>query len=256
MKILFTLPVLFLGFYTAQAQPSASDLPRSEITFQTADALTIYGDLYESKLGKSAPVLLLFHQGGGNARAEYEPIIPRLVEKGYNILAIDQRQGGSWLGGTNRTVDNLDEQEYHYCDAYPDLEAAFREVKRRGFEGKKIIWGSSYSAALAIRFATEYAGELAGVLAFSPASGEPMQGCKPDAFFEEITVPLLVLRPQSEMEREGAQQQFRLIREYGHDTYVAENGVHGSSMLNPARVDGSVEEHWSTVLAFLDRTTE
>lgn len=256
MKITCLLPFLLLAFYITKAQPPVSELDRTEITFETADGLTIFGDLYLSKLGKSAPILLLFHQGGANARAEYGPLIPRIFERGYNILAVDQRQGGSWLGGTNRTVENLDGKEYHYCDAYPDLEAAFQEVERRGFDGKKIIWGSSYSAALAIRFATEYARELAGVLAFSPASGEPMQGCKPDTYFEKVTVPLLVLRPQLEMEREGALKQFQILKEYGHQTYVSENGVHGSSMLNPARVDGSVEEHWDMVLSFLATITE
>lgn len=237
-----------------QAQPSA-DIQANEITFKTLDGITIYGDLYLSDKGKSAPIILLFHQGGGNARAEYQTIIPRLLEKSYNLMAIDQRQGGSYLGGTNRTVNELDE-EYTYCDAYPDLEAALQEAGRRGFSGEKIIWGSSYSAALVIRMAVEHKKELAGVLAFSPASGEPMQGCRPDDYFKEVSLPLLVLRPQSEMEREGAQKQFQLIKDNNHQTYIAHNGVHGSSMLNPARVEGSVEQHWEAVLSFLGQITK
>jgi hypothetical protein len=34
-------------------------------------------------------------------------------------------------------------------------------------------------------------------------------------------------------------------------TYISENGVHGSSMLNASRVKGSVEQHWKTVLEFI-----
>jgi hypothetical protein len=37
----------------------------------------------------------------------------------------------------------------------------------------------------------------------------------------------------------------------GHQTYVSDPGVHGSSMLNPARVDGEVEPTWQIVLTFL-----
>lgn len=249
--LLFLL--LFIVSYT-QAQ-SAANFDVNEITFKTSDGITIYGDLYLSEQGKSAPVILLFHQGGGNARAEYENIIPRLLQKGYNIMAIDQRQGGSYLGGTNRTVSELD-QDYTYCEAYPDLEAALEETGRLGFNGEKIIWGSSYSAALVIRMAVDHEEKLAGVLAFSPASGEPMEGCKPDGYFEEVSLPLLVLRPQSEMERESAQKQLQLIKDSGHQTYVAQNGVHGSSMLNPERANGSVEEHWEVVLSFISKITK
>ncbi len=44
-----------------------------------------------------------------------------------------------------------------------------------------------------------------------------------------------------------------IFKEHGFETYVAENGVHGSSMLNPSRVEGSVDETWSVVLSFLKK---
>ena len=38
----------------------------------------------------------------------------------------------------------------------------------------------------------------------------------------------------------------------GHRTYVADPAVHGSSMLNEARVGESVDTTWTVVLGFLE----
>jgi pimeloyl-ACP methyl ester carboxylesterase len=63
-----------------------------EISFYTPDSIKIFGDLYE--LDKEGSTILLFHQGGFNARGEYASIIPKLIERKFNVLAIDQRMGG------------------------------------------------------------------------------------------------------------------------------------------------------------------
>lgn len=62
----------------------------AEVRFPTRDNVTIHGDVYENPAGKSAPLVLLFHQGGGNGRAEYGSIMPVLLEHGYSAPAIDQ----------------------------------------------------------------------------------------------------------------------------------------------------------------------
>lgn len=238
-----------LGWASLPATP-AGQTPQ-EVTFGASDGVVLYADLHLAEAGKAAPLLLLFHQGGGNARAEYGPMMPRLVGQGYSVLAVDQRSGGDALGGVNRTVAAMAEAEYSYCDAYLDLEAALGYADREGFAGPIIAWGSSYSASLAIRLGAEHEDDLAGVLAFSPASGGPMGACRPDPYLEGLSLPLLVLRPASEMEIESVQRQFALIERHGHRTYVAEYGTHGSSMLNPVRFEGSAEDNWRAVLAFL-----
>lgn len=67
---------------------------------------------------------------------------------------------------------------------------------------------------------------------------------------------MFALRPKSEMTRESSQNQFKLFQENNIQTYISDNGVHGSSMLNAARVDGSVEEHWKAVLDFIKKSVE
>jgi pimeloyl-ACP methyl ester carboxylesterase len=214
----------------------------------------IWADIYLTSTGKQAPLIMLFHQASSDARGEYKPIVPRLLQQGFNVIAIDQRSGGNRFGGINRTVGNLKGKEYSYCDVYKDLEATLRYVKKEGFTGKRLAWGSSYSAALVIRLGSEYPDDLVGVLAFSPAGSGPMESCKPDPYLAKLKVPVLALRPASEMQLESVKRQVSLFQEYGQQTYVANNGIHGSSMLVPSRVNGDVEEHWKRVLGFIKQT--
>ncbi|REJ75675.1 MAG: hypothetical protein DWQ47_09415 [Acidobacteria bacterium] len=227
-----------------------------EVTFEAADGVKVFADLHLSPKGKEAPVILLFHQGGADVRGEYERILPSLLAGGYNVIAADLRVGGTVFEGTNRTATALAVQQTDYCAAYPDLVATLEFAEKEGFKGKKIAWGSSYSAALVFRLAAENPGKLAGVLAFSPASGGPMEECRPQLYSENVKVPLLALRPASEMQRDVSKAQFEDFRKQGHQTYVSENGVHGSSMLDAQRVEGDVSEHWKTVKAFLKRVLE
>ncbi len=249
MKLpLFLIPFLLI---TAIGCTQKSD-PQKDYGFElvTPDSVTIYGDTYISDPG--AATVVLFHQGGSNSRAEYGPIIPTLRDQGYNVVTVDQRRGGQTYGSYNRTVEKLEINPYSYCDAYPDLESTLDYViSSNMISGDIIVWGSSYSGTLVIQLAAKNQDRLSGVLAFSPASGGPMADCKPDEYFEDLEIPLLLLRPGSEMEFESVQAQFALAEEAGHEGYVSENGVHGASMLVESRVEGSVEAHWTKVLEFI-----
>ena len=229
-----------------------------EISFYTPDSIQIFGDLYE--LDKKQHTILLFHQGGSNARGEYAPIIPKLIDEGFNVLAIDQRVGGQYYGSYNRTLANIPTNRYGdgygYCDAYNNLESALDYIIDSGFSGNTIIWGSSYSASLVIQLASNRQSDLDGVLAFSPASGGSMKDCLPDAYFETLKLPLLLVKPPHEMESENSKVQFELANKYNHQTYVPKNGVHGSSMLVAERVGSNVDETWQVVISFLNEVDE
>lgn len=221
-----------------------------ELHFYTTDSVKVYADLYQVDL--QAPTILLFHQGGSNVRSEYKPIIPELLEEGFNILAVDQRVGGQLLGSYNRTVADIGVNRYNYCDAYPDLEASLNYLTTNNFTGNYIAWGSSFSATLAIKLAHANPGKIEAVLAFSPASGEPMAGCDPNSLFETLKTPLLLLRPYNETQIESVRKQIELANLFGHQTYVANNGRHGSSMLIEERVQAPVKANWAVVLRFLE----
>jgi len=237
----------------ARKLETKEDYIASEISFYTPDSIKIFGDLYE--LDKKNSTILLFHQGGSNAQGEYAPIIPRLIENGFNVLTIDQRVGGQYYGSYNRTLANIPTNSfgdgYGYCDAYNNIENALDFIIESGFTGNKILWGSSYSASLAIQLANTRQHDISGVLAFSPAAGGSMKDCLPDPYFETLKIPLLLLRPPNEMENENAKAQFELAKEHNHHTYVAKHGIHGSSMLVKERVGNEVDETWNVVLSFI-----
>jgi pimeloyl-ACP methyl ester carboxylesterase len=222
-----------------------------EVLIETSDGIVLTGDLLWTEETRGRPFLLLFHQGGSNARAEYGSMIARLSAEGFNLLAVDQRRGGDRFGGVNRTVERLGDREFTFCEAYADLEATLAYARELEPSVWPVIWGSSFSAALAIQLAAGHADEVSRVLAFSPASGDPMAGCEPGAYVEDLAVPALFLRPASEMEIPRVAAQLETFQEQGHQTYVADPGVHGSSMLNPERVEGDVEPTWAVVLRFL-----
>ena len=225
-----------------------------EVRFETRDRVAVFGDLYMSPGGRSGPIILLFHQAGGDAQGEYTEIARRLVESGYNVLAIDQRSGGDRFGGTNRKVRALDGEEYGYCDVYPDLEAALDFVRADGFDGPLAIWGSSYSAALVFQLGAKRSEEVSAILAFSPASGAPLADCDVQQYVKDLSVPALALRPSKEYEIDSVKDQMGRFKDSGIRTYVSDPGVHGSSMLVEARVGDSTQPTWTVVLDFLRET--
>ena len=226
-------------------------IKHKEITITCNDNINIYGDLYATN--KETHTILLFHQGGANARGEFETIIPKLLNEGFNILAVDLRVGGSsFYGGYNRTIARLKTNPFVYCDAYPDLEATLDYLITNKFTGDKILWGSSFGGALALQLASKRTKDITAILAFSPSTGNAVKDCHPNPYLESIDVPVIILRPKSEMERESSVTQFEIAKKYNHQTYIAEYGVHASSMLVEERVKNDVSENWKVVLKFLN----
>lgn len=260
MRVLLTALIVLLLIFCGCKEETKKTISNEisdvqEISFYTPDSIKIIGDLFEQN--KKENTILLFHQGGSNARGEYSSIIPELIELGFNVFAIDQRVGGQYYGSYNRTLANIHTNSfgdgYGYCDAYNNLESALDYIINAGFTGHKILWGSSYSASLAIQLANNRQNDVDGVLAFSPASGGSMKDCLPDEYFETLKLPLIILRPPNEMESEKSKLQFELAEKNNHQTYAAKNGVHGSSMLVKERVGTDVKETWNVVYSFLEK---
>lgn len=223
------------------------------VATQTVDGVTIYGERYYGGLDATAPLILLFHQGGSNGRAEYAPLANWLNDAGYRAIAWDQRAGGDVYGESNRTVDHLpDGSAPSYCDAYPDLQAALAFAISHGEAEEVIVWGSSYSGALVFRLAAENGGKVSGVLAFSPASGGPMASCRARQWANEVQAPAIVFKPASEMARETAEEQRQILESAGVAFSVVDNGIHGSSLLVDARTENDMSSTRAKVIAWLE----
>lgn len=240
-----------MAMLTGLALAVAATAKPVEVSFEAADGVRVFGDVYASAEGRAAPIILLFHQAGGDARGEYQRIALRLLDEGYNVIAIDQRSGGDRFGGVNRTLAALDNAEFGYCAAYPDLEAALAYARQAGFSGRLAVWGSSYSAALVFQLGARHEQEIDAILGFSPAAGPPLADCALRPYLDDLKVPALALRPQREFEIESVRAQLEMFERMGVQTYVANPGVHGSSMLSDERVQASTEATWRVVLDFL-----
>jgi len=224
----------------------------ASITTTTADGVTLYGEQWFGDLPDTAPLILLFHQAGSNGRGEYGPLKDWLNEAGYRAIAWDQRAGGKTYGSNNRTRANLPKgTPDSYCDAYADLEAALAYVKTEGLADKVGIWGSSYSAGLVFQLAAKHPDQISAVIGASPGTGRAMTNCRAKAWAKDVSAPMLVLRPASEMKREKSKQQRLILEPLGAHFVVLENGVHGSSNLVDTRTRHDMSDGRAQVLAWL-----
>ena len=141
------------------------------VVLRAADGVTVYGEVWRAA-GAKPPLIVAFHQAESSS-AEYAPIAPRLVAAGFTVLAIDQRSGDGAFGGSNRTAAALG-RAASYDEALPDLAAALAWAKADAKGAPVIVWGSSYSAALAFVLAAAHPGDVDAIVAFSP--GEYLAG--------------------------------------------------------------------------------
>ena len=177
------------------------DQEKKQITFPSNDGITLTADLYLAH-DKSAPFIVLFHQARWS-RGEYLEIAPKLNKLGYNCLAVDLRSGGEVNNIQNLSTIEAEKamKSTQYVDAYQDIEAAMKYAKSYFAEGKLIIWGSSYSSALSLRYAGDNPDTIDGVLAFSPGEYFKSQG-KSGTYITEaaanITKPLFITSAKGE----------------------------------------------------------
>lgn len=222
-------------------------VPVAPQTIETAssDGLRLTADLYETG-DKSDPILLLFHQAR-SSRGEYREIAPRLVDAGFNCLALDQRSGGEWAGVANETAQRAADasKPQAYVDAKPDLVRAVAWARELGFKGKLGLIGSSYSSSLVIFLASELEG-IDAVVSFSPGDYLPPKG----SIFEaagKVELPVLVHHPVNETERATAV--FKALRS-DHAVRITNPGdVHGASTLYRSP---RAERVWKALLGFLE----
>lgn len=224
--------VLLLSAGTALADP---------VTFPAADGVTIHAD-YQAA---GDEVIVLFHQAGSSLH-EYDPVAPRLNALGYSTLAVSQRSGGGYFGGTNATAEGAGGGA-DYLDAYPDLEAALAWAKGKG--NGVIVWGSSYSASLVFKLAAEHPGDVAAVLSFSP--GEYFgSGLSVSDAAAQVRAPVFVTSASDGGEVAAAKEIISAVP--GAKTqFVPNHGTHGASTLREDQNPRGVKENWAAVEAFL-----
>ncbi len=171
------------------------------IQFESGDGLMLTADVYMPH-PKTAPFIVLFHQARWS-RGEYLEIAPKLNLMGFNCMAVDLRSGGQVNGVKNQSFIEAQKKmkPTEYVDAYPDIDAAVTYVKEYYAKGALIIWGSSYSSALVLKYTGDHPNKVAGVLSFSPGEYFHSQG-KSNTWITEsaahITQPVFITSAKGE----------------------------------------------------------
>lgn len=214
-----------------------------EIQFKASDGATAFADLYAAKENPQKRIVLMFHQAGSNS-TEYSPIAPRVASWGYDCLAVDQRSGGDMFDAINRTVEGGSKGDYNA--AYQDLEGALSWATVQGYKDVT-VWGSSYSASLALRLAAEHP-EIKRVLTFSPGEYFDQKGIVAGWAVRVKQPTLMAFAPK---ELADGQRLFGYLPSSPLDVLVTfDKGVHGSSTLRRDKNPNSSEQYWTAVERF------
>ena len=245
MKFLFVLPLLFLLH-------AENNLPAEKVYFTSKDGLRITADYYKI-YADTVPLIVLFHQAGWS-RGEYIEIAPRLNQMGFNCLAVDLRSG--------KTVNNIDNEtfleakkkmkETGYLAAEIDIISAV-EYAINIAGGKIILWGSSYSASLALKVAGQYQDKVEAVMAFSPGEYFRSFGKPPDFISNSVSnLNVKVFIACANREKESCEAIFDRIPSKNKIFFVPEtSGNHGSSALWNIQTDNKA--YWKAVESFLEK---
>jgi len=223
-----------------------NSVAQQTVTFEAKDGLTITADLYVSSTKN--PYIILLHQAG-YSRGEYREIAPKLVNLGYNCLAIDQRSGEEVNYIKNETAARAKEKNLptNYLDALPDVYAAIDYVKSKS-DKPIVLWGSSYSASLSLITAPEKL-KVCALVVFSP--GEYFE---PSNFIQskisKISVPVLALSSKSE-NPELVKLLSVVPKQLVTIFKPSDEGKHGSKALWES--NKSNKEYWMAVTMFFSK---
>ncbi len=270
--VLIGVTTLLICFTSCDSQMDISELPLTEtfeldiepkipkeqkfdstFTIPSLDEIPISARWVQ--VNPENPTILLCHQATYN-RHEYDEIIPELIEMGYNCMAIDQRSGGELLGYENLTAKVAAENGFptDYVDAEQDMVACIQFL-HDVHQQEVILWGSSYSAGLALHIASDSTVKgIKALIAFSPGDyyGDqkpPLQSCSGN-----IEIPTWITSSRSEF-LTVSEFASKMTRGNTHIQYIPKSdGKHGSKALWKEYENN--EEYWTSVLSFLEKNAE
>lgn len=200
------------------------------------------------------PTLVLLH-AARSGKAEYRPMVPRLKELGYNCLAVDMMYGTESRGVKNSTAKAARDagRNVNYLDAIGDILDAVKWARENHAKGKLLLWGSSFSASLALHLAGEHADQIDGVIAFSPGEYFGSVG-KGTTWIQEcakqVKCPVFVTSAKNE--EHDWRPIFEALATSDKTGFVPEGpGTHGAKAL--WQESGGNAEYWTAVESFLKR---
>jgi dienelactone hydrolase len=159
LSFVYVLLISFLSTLNVEAQTAR------RVKFPSKDGVTITADMYEAN--PDYPWIVLFHKAQ-SSRGEFQRIAVKLNKLELNCMAVDLRSGkeANFIVNETYVLAKNTGLGTEYLDAEIDMKAAIQ--KAYIIAGKPvIIFGSSYSASLAIKLGSEMS-QVKAVVAFSP----------------------------------------------------------------------------------------
>jgi len=167
---------LLLALLALLAAPIARAGAPEAVGFETSDGFALKADLWRSTDTK-ASVAILLHQFNRD-RTSFAPLVPALVERGFTVLALDQRgQGESLRQKTAAGERTLRVQQVSRGEVGPVVEAGTRDVAAaiafldaRGIATDRLaLVGSSYGCTVSL-LATQTEKNVRAAALLSPGS--------------------------------------------------------------------------------------
>lgn len=203
-----------------------------ELTFDSSDHRKVYADFYPANDPNSEKVILMFHQAGSNC-GEYENVESTAAALGYNCIAVDLESGGEDWGRDNRTASKSGSGDY--MAAYHDMEGAVEYANSKNYT-TIVLWGSSYSASLAMKLAPEATG-VKGLIVFSPGEYFDDKG-QVEKWAANVSCPVLFACTPEELS-EGRQKLFDAMPSDQKTLAQFGGGVHGTATTFPNKSPAS-----------------
>ena len=152
-----------------KAEPPAPKAASVEVRFTTEDGVEIYADYYKGK-GDEPPAVILLHMRGAD-RKSWNPIIDKIVAKGYAVLALDMRGHGKSTKKGDETLDYRDfgrEGGPPWWECKNDVHAAREFLTGKGIDKDRIaIIGASVGCTIGVHYAAVDNG-VKGLILLSP----------------------------------------------------------------------------------------
>lgn len=225
-----------------------------DIVFYSLDSLIISAQFYVEEGNEQC--ILFCHQAGFN-KSEYHEIAYKLMHEGFNSLAIDQRSGGTItsleMDNKNVTYERaaIKKLGTNFLDAEQDIIAAIDFLYEKC--GHPIIlWGSSYSASLALKVGANN-DKVKAIVAFSPGEYFKNAGVILKDEIKDLNKSTFVTSSKEE-----AAALTDLISDLPSGKVVqfipTEEGKHGSKALWEDHENNST--YWTAVMDFLKTKEE
>jgi len=238
------LAIQFIALFIFQSSYAQEDEFQT-FTFLGPEEIELTADIYTAEDSSAAPLIILFHQYK-SSRGEYREIAESLLYMGFNCLAVDTRCGAKdrWNNINNVTSATSDDLGRDFLSVYPDLIATLNYAVENQISENIIVWGSSFSASLVFKLASENPDKVIGLLSFSP--GEYIQDNKGIVaeWAEQVKdIPVYISCGSGELE--STKPIFNAVNVEDKNFDLPVKGNHGSSIL----IDDS--RNWKPLKEFL-----